>query len=141
MIFESVTVISLGILLWFNILAYIGLNIRRIYEIVQSETGHMYWVYQSIRGNFLRAVILSLFGSILVSILISIIYYIKPLDLGFIGNGNLFDIGYMGIVTAIMVLIFLTVYKYNLVLGKLSLLMLLVMSGSIFAFILPMLLG
>jgi|TARA_B100001750_G_scaffold221628_1_gene210350 hypothetical protein len=141
MIFESVTVISLGILLWFNILAYIGLNIRRIYEIVQSETGHMYWVYQSIRGNFLRAVILSLFGSILVSILISIIYYIKPLDLGFIGNGNLFDIGYMGIVTAIMVLIFLTGYKYNLVLGKLSLLMLLVMSGSIFAFILPMLLG
>ena len=112
MIFESVTVISLGILLWFNILAYIGLNIRRIYEIVQSETGHMYWVYQSIRGNFLRAVILSLFGSILVSILISIIYYIKPLDLGFIGNGNLFDIGYMGIVTAIMVLIFLTGYKY-----------------------------
>ena len=111
MIFESVTVISLGILLWFNILAYIGLNIRRIYEIVQSETGHMYWVYQSIRGNFLRAVILSLFGSILVSILISIIYYIKPLDLGFIGNGNLFDIGYMGIVTAIMVLIFLTGYK------------------------------
>ena len=101
----------------------------------------MYWVYQSIRGNFLRAVILSLFGSILVSILISIIYYIKPLDLGFIGNGNLFDIGYMGIVTAIMVLIFLTGYKYNLVLGKLSLLMLLVMSGSIFAFILPMLLG
>ena len=141
MIFESVTVISLGILLWFNILAYIGLNIRRIYEIVQSETGHMYWVYQSIRGNFLRAVILSLFGSILVSILMSIIYYIKPLDLGFIGNGNLFDIGYMGIVTAIMVLIFLTGYKYNLVLGKLSLLMLLVMSGSIFAFILPMVLG
>tara|TARA_B100000029_G_scaffold492797_1_gene554545 strand:- start:10133 stop:10558 length:426 start_codon:yes stop_codon:yes gene_type:complete len=141
MIFESLTVISLGILLWFNILAYIGLNIRRIYEIVQSETGHMYWVYQSIRGNFLRAIILSLFGSILVSILISIIYYIKPLDLGFIGNSNLFDIGYMGIVTAIMVLIFLTGYKYNLVLGKLSLLMLLVMSGSIFAFILPMLLG
>ncbi|MEC8945841.1 MAG: hypothetical protein VYD72_05630 [Chloroflexota bacterium] len=141
MIFESVTVISLGILLWFNILAYIGLNIRRIYEIVQSETGHMYWVYQTIRGNFLRAIILSLFGSILVSILISIIYYIKPLDLGFIGNSNLFDIGYMGIVTAIMVLILLTGYKYNLVLGKLSLLMLLVMSGSIFAFILPMLLG
>ena len=141
MIFASLTVISLGILLWFNILAYIGLNIRRIYEIVQSETGHMYWVYQSIRGNFLRAIILSLFGSILVSILISIIYYIKPLDLGFIGNSNLFDIGYMGIVTAIMVLIFLTGYKYNLVLGKLSLLMLLVMSGSIFAFILPMLLG
>ena len=141
MIFESVTVISLGILLWFNILAYIGLNIRRIYEIVQSETGHMYWVYQTIRGNFLRAIILSLFGSILVSILISIIYYIKPLDLGFIGNSNLFDIGYMGIVTAIMVLIFLTGYKYNLFLGKLSLLMLLVMSGSIFAFILPMLLG
>lgn len=141
MIFESVTVISLGILLWFNILAYIGLNIRRIYEIVQSETGHMYWVYQTIRGNFLRAIILSLFGSILVSILISIIYYIKPLDLGFIGNSNLFDIGYMGIVTAIMVLIFLTGYKYNLLLGKLSLLMLLVMSGSIFAFILPMLLG
>ena len=141
MIFESLTVISLGILLWFNILAYIGLNIRRIYEIVQSETGHMYWVYQSIRGNFLRAIILSIFGSILVSILISIIYYIKPLDLGFIGNSNLFDIGYMGIVTAIMVLIFLTGYKYNLVLGKLSLLMLLVMSGSIFAFILPILLG
>tara|TARA_Y100000590_G_scaffold181929_3_gene207328 strand:- start:440 stop:865 length:426 start_codon:yes stop_codon:yes gene_type:complete len=141
MIFESLTVISLGILLWFNILAYIGLNIRRIYEIVQSETGHMYRVYQSIRGNFLRAIILSLFGSILVSILISIIYYIKPLDLGFIGNSNLFDIGYMGIVTAIMVLILLTGYKYNLVLGKLSLLMLLVMSGSIFAFILPMLLG
>lgn len=141
MIFESVTVISLGILLWFNILAYIGLNIRRIYEIVQSETGHMYWVYQTIRGNFLRAIILSLFGSILVSILISIIYYIKPLDLGFIGNSNLFDIGYMGIVAAIMVLIFLTGYKYNLLLGKLSLLMLLVMSGSIFAFILPMLLG
>jgi len=141
MVFESLTVISLGILLWFNILAYIGLNIRRIYEMVQSETGHIYWIYQSIRGHFSRAIILSLFGSILVSILISIIYYIKPLDLGFIGNNKLFDIGYMGIVTTIMGLIFVTGYKYNLVLGKLSLLILLVMGSSIFAVILPMLLG
>tara|TARA_Y100000590_G_C15454364_1_gene913967 strand:+ start:473 stop:898 length:426 start_codon:yes stop_codon:yes gene_type:complete len=141
MMFESITVISLGILLWLNILGYIGLNIGRIYEIIQSRTGHIYWVYRSIRGHFLRAIILSLFGSILVSILMSIIYYIKPLDLGFIGNSKVFDIGYMGIVTAIMVLIFLAGYKYNLVLGKLSLLMLLVMIVSIFAFILPMLLG
>ncbi len=140
MVLDSVSVISLGILLWFNVLVYIGLNIQRIYQTGKAETREAHWIYEYIRNHSFRAIILILFVSILVSIFISGIYYIKPLDLGFIGDGKLFDIGHIGIVTAAVTLMALTGYRYNLVLGQLSLLILLVMSVAIFAIILPALL-
>ena len=139
--FNFIIIISLGLMFWFNILAYLGLNISKIHQLGQSSSTPISIIYQKLKKHPFRVVLLSQLVTILISGLFSLIYYIvrwtSSVDQGTYTTNYVYII----CTTSTIMAGFFVLYKLNFVINRWSFLILFFVTSIIFGLILPLMLG
>ncbi len=141
MSFNFIIIISLGLMFWFNILAYLALNISKINEFNQPSSSSIRIIYQKLKEHPFRVVLLSQVVTILISGLFSLIYYIvRWISLGEQATSTTNYVYLICAISTIMVGFFM-LYKLNFVINRWSFLVLFFITSIIFGLILPLMLG
>ena len=139
--FNFIIIISLGLMFWFNILAYVGLNISKIHQFGQTSSSPISIIYQKLKKHPFRVILLSQLVTLLISGLFSLIYYIVRW-LSLVDQGT-YTTNYIYLMCTISIIMagFFVLYKLNFVINRWSFLILFFVTSIIFGLILPLLLG
>jgi hypothetical protein len=139
--FNFIIIISLGLMFWFNILVYLGLNISKIHQLGQSSSSPTSIIYQKLKKHPLRVVLLSQLVTILISGLFSLIYYIVRWTSS-VDQGT-YTTNYVYIMCTISTIMtgFFVLYRFNFVINRWSFSILFFVTSIIFGLILPLMLG
>jgi len=139
--FNFIIIISLGLMFWFNILAYLGLNVLKVHQLGQSNSSPISIIYQKLKKHPFRVILLSQLVTILISALFSLIYYIvrwtSSVDQGTYATNCVYIICTISTIMAG----FFVLYKLKFVINRWSFLILFFVTSIIFGLILPLMLG